>query len=224
MLSERLINDAKLTPFGDLDHMQRYWCIPPRADDAANITARIHVIHASDKETHLHDHPWSYISVILDGAYYEVRHFPTEAAALTPDAGVLVAGPHYLREVQIWQTIRWYTRGSVLVRNANDTHRVLVREGAPATTLFIMGSYVNKWGFATPDGKVYWRDYLQADFVANQVNNIDQHYTSKSKTSGEISVPSIENTLARAYHSGDFEMFTDFSEILGAMRLEAHTL
>lgn len=31
----------------------------------------IHIIHMSDKDVHLHDHPWSFVTILLKGRYLE---------------------------------------------------------------------------------------------------------------------------------------------------------
>lgn len=81
-----------------------------------------HMIRA-DLDRDLHDHPWSFVSFILRGGYAE-----------------------YLRVGD--QTItRIHRPGSVVVRRAEDLHRVASLLTGEAWTLVFTGPKVRKWGF-----------------------------------------------------------------------------
>ncbi len=98
------------------------------------LSARLHRILRSDHDRDLHDHPWDYASVILRGGYWEV----------TADGK------------------RWYGPGSVVFRRAGHLHRLVLPDGAPATTLFIHRRKRRDWGFRTATGWVDWRTYVSA--------------------------------------------------------------
>lgn len=218
-LVTKLVERANETPFDHLDHMQRFWCVPPSQPLAGEVTARVHVIHKSDRDPHLHDHPWDYISIILDGAYYEVRHFGSEEEALCRDSGIPIAGATYCKLTGKWVSIRWHTPGSVIYRKAGDFHRVLLRDGQPATTLFLMGPYRNKWGFATDNGKIYWRDYIAGEQVQRQSVQLAAHYTSE-RGDEHTSTKTLQGMLADASRSGAIIAYPELSEILDLLRLE----
>lgn len=85
---------------------------------------RLHNILRSDSDEHYHDHPMSFVSVILRGGY--VEYTPKEAP-------------------------RTCTPGSVVVRNAADLH-YLKLIGRSAWTFLITTRYFREWGFQTEDG------------------------------------------------------------------------
>jgi hypothetical protein len=80
----------------------------------------------------MHDHPWSFVSFVLWGGYIEQ----------TPD-GKKLYGP-----------------GSILWRKAPAIHRLEVFQ--PATTLVITFRKHRDWGFYTPRGWVFWKDYIRS--------------------------------------------------------------
>lgn len=96
-------------------------------------SARFHLILRSDPGRDLHDHPWDFTSVILRGAYTEVTHTGETT----------------------------YRAGDVIVRRAEDPHRLILDDG-PVWTLVRTGPVRRRWGFHTPAGWVHWSDYAQA--------------------------------------------------------------
>lgn len=106
---------------------------------------RLHLIATPDLDRHLHDHPADFFSLVLHGGYVEDR--PQTVDPCFDDNGVertvtVVRGP-----------------GSFAFRRATDRHKI--RIVAPNTfTLFIFsGGKRQWWGFYTPAGKVFWKDY-----------------------------------------------------------------
>lgn len=89
-----------------------------------------HWLHHPDPEPFLHDHPVSFLSIILWGGYDELR------------LGRVVR--------RSWFN---YIRASLA-----DSHTIMAVR--PHTlTLCLMGPKVREWGFHTPHGWIYWRDY-----------------------------------------------------------------
>lgn len=90
----------------------------------------VHFINAPDPEPDMHDHPVTFLSLIVRGAYTELRN-------------------NVVAVRKWWNFIR---------ASPNDVHRILhVR---PHTTTFcFVGPKVRDWGFHTPAGWVYWKDY-----------------------------------------------------------------
>lgn len=89
--------------------------------------AYVHRFVDSDPDRGLHDHPWNRaVSLVLAGGYDELR--PRAGDLATPVA----------RRVRPWRLN--FLRGQ-------DYHRVILREGRPAWTLFIHGPRAKGWGF-----------------------------------------------------------------------------
>lgn len=105
----------------------------------------LHHILRSDGDRELHDHPFSFISLILWGGYLEER----------PDCPLKYRG--FL---------------SLAFRRAEDLHRVSLYPLAPfdparcglerpAWTLVFRGPIKRKWGFQTADGWVNSHDFFE---------------------------------------------------------------
>ena len=91
---------------------------------------KLHKIILSD-EDYFHDHPWSFISIILKGGYIE--HTPERS--------------------------RLYGAGSILWRPSPSIHKIQVYQ--PATTLVITFKKTRTWGFYTGSGFVKWFDFYK---------------------------------------------------------------
>ncbi|MHA2063638.1 MAG: hypothetical protein ACXABY_04560 [Candidatus Thorarchaeota archaeon] len=90
---------------------------------------RLHHILRSDNDRHLHDHPWSFTSILLTNGYTEVtedgeKHWP---------------------------------QFSVIEVKAEDRHRLVLSR--PVWTLVFAGPKIREWGFWTDTGFVHWQDY-----------------------------------------------------------------
>lgn len=92
----------------------------------------LHQFLIGDESPHLHDHPWDWTALILDGRYRE--HRPGGYAEHGPGD---VIGP----------------------RQAEDLHRIELIQG-PVWTLFLTGPRRREWGFQTEAGWVPWQEYL----------------------------------------------------------------
>jgi hypothetical protein len=168
-IADWLIAKAKKTPYVHLEgYMNRYWLVPFKMTGTGGdqgcyaarwyknplvwtlqsfgVAARVHEILTSDKGRSYHDHPWSYVTIILKGGYYE----------LTPryDRSGLYCGDN----------LNWRGPGSILFRPANSFHRLVVPTGRSAWTLFITGPYKQKWGFLVhPKNKVSYNEYFESN-------------------------------------------------------------
>lgn len=89
---------------------------------------KIHQILLSDHDCH-HDHPWSFITLLLKGGY--VEHTPK---------GSKLYGP-----------------GNILYRPAEYIHRLEIHQ--PCWSFVITFKKVRKWGFFTNAGWVEWFNY-----------------------------------------------------------------
>lgn len=91
------------------------------------VNVYIHRFVASDPDRGLHDHPWSWsASLVLVGGYREIRQ----------------QGDRYLRP------------GRINVIRGTDFHRVILKSGREAWTLFVHGRRTKGWGFLR-EGE-YW--------------------------------------------------------------------
>ena len=99
------------------DYMHRYYLfLKDRNTFPFNVT--LHKIVKSD-EPILHDHPWSYTTIILKGGYFE----------------------------NTIEGRTWKGPGSIIHRKAEEYHWLELDNGRPVTTLFFMGSQQRDWGF-----------------------------------------------------------------------------
>jgi len=92
----------------------------------------LHWLHKPDPEPFHHDHPVSFLSVILWGAYSEIRNGKFK--------------------------FRYYF--NYMSASPNDRHTI-VSVSPNTLTLAFMGPKVRDWGFHTDKGWVYWKDYYQ---------------------------------------------------------------
>ena len=95
----------------------------------------LHEIRKSDDDRALHDHPWDNTSLLLAGGY--VEHTPEGA---------------FDRSV-----------GDIVQRRAEDLHRLEVRPGGSALSLFLTGPKVREWGFECLQGWVHWQDFTSPE-------------------------------------------------------------
>lgn len=144
-LTWALLRLARRTPYTHIgDYMRRWWLV---RYNRRGLAVRVHEILRSDRDPHMHDHPWPFVSVVLRGGYWEWR----------PRA--LLGG------VPVDSAVRatWHGPGSVLFRRHDDWHRLDVDPAVgPAVTLFVTGRYRHTWGFAVGGAKVPHGEYLRA--------------------------------------------------------------
>ena len=118
----------------------------------------LHWFVGSDDEC-LHDHPWSFISFIVRGGYWEHVQFKDPYCLLCKGElrrldGKEGACPACLTK----RTKTWYKAGSLLLRPAATAHRIEIGT-RPTVTLVITGPKVRAWGFWTLSGWRWWKDY-----------------------------------------------------------------
>jgi hypothetical protein len=114
-------------------YMERWHVIP--FSWRLPFAVRLHHILRPDKDPKLHDHPWNWRSIILDGYYIEE---------------------------DVFGQMNFRGHGETRAANAETFHRIdFVRPGG-VWTLFISYRYRNRWGFMTgsPPRKIYYREYL----------------------------------------------------------------
>lgn len=112
------------------NYLRRWWVIP--RNQFCNVY--LHEIRKSDDDRALHDHPWPYRSLILEGSYEEY----------TPE-GMFIR-----------------TAGDVIEHEATDLHRLAIAGGGRVISVFMTGPVIREWGFACPKGWVHWRDFVDS--------------------------------------------------------------
>lgn len=98
----------------------------------------LHHLMRSDHDRALHDHPWSFITILLSGQYKE--HTP--------------------------QGVTTHRRWSVLVRPCLWLHRLELER--PMWTLVFVGRRSRRWGFMTEHGWCWWRTYNYQNNVCEE--------------------------------------------------------
>lgn len=133
-------------------YMRRRWLVKPRWY-TFGCGIRIHHTKRSDLDRHLHDHPWPTISLLLKGVYYEL-------VPINGWEGEPVWLPNGTEQIQSWRR----NPGDIVRRPATARHRLLVPDpDAGVWSMFLMGprhARADSWGFYTPEGFVYYKDYL----------------------------------------------------------------
>lgn len=117
----------------DERYVDRYKVIP--SNRLFNVF--VHRIHVSDDDRALHDHPWSNVSILLDGMYLEQSIDDREGDIRCP--------------------------GDVIYRRGDEPHRLMLPFG-PVLTIFVRFRSVREWGFVCEDGRwFHWRRFLARD-------------------------------------------------------------
>jgi hypothetical protein len=140
----RVINDRQ-----DKDpYLERYYLfLKDRGNFPFNIF--LHKFLKSDPDD-LHDHPWSYYTIILSGGYWE--H--------TPDTTDVSTG-----EIETTKK-KWWGPGTIRFAKSTQRHRIeldkdLLAKNEATWTLFIPGAKSREWGFWTQSGWIKNEEYLE---------------------------------------------------------------
>lgn len=122
-------------------------------------TARVHHFMRSDDDRALHDHPWSFVTLVVRGSYRDITACPWCADGKVriqrwpePEAGP-ECGPCLGTGVRVDEL----TPGSVRYRPAEHQHRV---ESDGAWTIVLSGRKRRTWGFWEGAKFTRWREYL----------------------------------------------------------------
>ena len=101
----------------------------------------LHKFHKSD-DLVLHDHPWSFATLILRGGYWEWK-------------------PQFDHiGNKIGEIAKWCGPGSFRCASANTYHRVELDPEVECWTLFMPGRKQQDWGFLVQNQWVQWEQYL----------------------------------------------------------------
>jgi hypothetical protein len=102
----------------------------------------LHEVQQDDDDRALHDHPWVNMSYVVEGGYNEV----------TPK------GVFPLRT------------GGIRFRRPTALHRLELMDGKRTVTFFLTGPRVRDWGFQTPNGWIFWEDFVALEEGGNGKN------------------------------------------------------
>jgi hypothetical protein len=100
----------------------------------------VHFIYREDLDPAAHDHPWSFWSLVLRGAY--VEHIREDS-----------------RETEFSDVYRTHDAGTLHHFPLHSAHRIIDVEPG-TTTLVFVGRKKRTWGFYEDDGR--WTDYRDA--------------------------------------------------------------
>jgi hypothetical protein len=95
----------------------------------------VHWIKKPDPEPYAHDHPVSFLSIILRGSYAE------EVEGRNRSYPYIIRHDYY---------------NYIPTRKR---HRIIWCSAGGCLTLAVMGPKTNEWGFFTPKGKIPWKTY-----------------------------------------------------------------
>ena len=90
----------------------------------------------------VHDHPWPYATLILKGGYYEWTAEFDE------------------NNIKIGETRHWRGPGHFRVCSANSFHRIELKPGVTAWTMFMPGPQKREWGFLVNNQWIQHEQYL----------------------------------------------------------------
>jgi hypothetical protein len=99
----------------------------------------LHWLNKPDAEPWLHDHPVSFLSIILTGSYAEVR---------------ATHGLDGWRQTRV-KLNRWF---NFVRASEHDRHRIILCRKNTLTLCF-MGPKTRTWGFHMPTGWISWQEY-----------------------------------------------------------------
>lgn len=158
MQTERFISFYKKTVISRLgDNGKESYLIRWTLFSCPWFSIKVHKILVSDDDC-LHDHPWSYLSLILSGGYWEETPNLEKGLADAVSAAVNSDSEDTGIIARVSKRGRWYGPGSILWRPApGSIHRLVLYE--PAMTLIITFKRVQEWGFFTKAGWIPWFKY-----------------------------------------------------------------
>lgn len=138
-LADRGVRMPDIISGGDT-YMRRFLVFNPYPEDNTkrwwgrwSPSVRLHHILLPDADRHLHDHPWAFRTIVLDGWYREERK-------------------HHHRIL---------TKGSMGAMAPGEFHRIDSVSQGGVWTLFFTWKYQEQWGFDVDGKKVYSRDYFK---------------------------------------------------------------
>lgn len=158
VLKRAVVSYAMNRPYFDIYnedgalYMRRWWLLPKFAlgkDENGNpfpkkwvswFAPRLHHIVRPDEDRHLHDHPFNYRTMIIEGWYLEE---------------------------DIWGSVKLCDTGSTRTGTAQTFHKINEISDGGVWTIFITKRRVHDWGFLVDGRKVHWKEYITNKFKYN---------------------------------------------------------
>lgn len=97
----------------------------------------VHWIHKPDPEPYLHDHPVTFLSIILRGGYTEIR------------------GEREANGLFNYRTHNWFN----FIRASKDDRHTIIAVKPGTVTLCFMGPKTREWGFHNGKTWLHWKAY-----------------------------------------------------------------
>lgn len=127
---------------------------------------KLHFILRSDDDRALHDHPWTFWTLMIAGGYWEETF--GHVAKIGDEHSQTVVNGHATQT-----RLRWYGPGSFRICKSPHAHRLELesfhewtsessktkRIYHPACTLVLMFPKIREWGFHTEKGWLRWFDF-----------------------------------------------------------------
>jgi hypothetical protein len=101
----------------------------------------LHKFHKGDPGD-VHDHPWSYATLILAGGYYEYT-------------------PNFENNQMVGETKHWRGLGHFRICKPTSYHRIELKPGVTPWTLFMPGPQRQEWGFLVKNKWIHNEHYLE---------------------------------------------------------------
>jgi hypothetical protein len=95
----------------------------------------IHRIFKADQDKHCHDHPWSFVSVMLSGSYG-------------------IGNPNNA-------SCRYYSAPAVSVNKSTKFHKIAQVVKGPLTTLVLTGPKNREWGYSVDGEWMHHKEYRE---------------------------------------------------------------
>lgn len=115
---------------------------------------KLHQILRADDDRCSHDHPWSFLRIILWGGYTE--EFRHERPSDTGYGVHVSSGTQTLKSWRPWAPWRVY------LCSGSFRHRITALSGKSSWTLVVCGPKVREWGFFTNSGFMPWKSFVAA--------------------------------------------------------------
>lgn len=109
------------------------------------VSLYIHRLDSPDPRPTLHDHPWSFLSIIIRGGYTERRLNPRTMHV------------HEARRVRRFNQVR-----------PHDAHAIIRLHRVPTWSVLLVGRRVREWGYLEPESVNGVRRWLWTPFHAHR--------------------------------------------------------
>jgi len=133
----------------------RRWYLVPR-NPVLNVY--LHQFLRDDDDRALHDHPWAWLSFLLDGCYFEhtIAAGGVHRRTLRGIGSLKISGPRRAHRVELvqWADPDEFDNGYAALAASYSR-----QPSAPCWTLFITGPRVRRWGFHCPQQG--WIDFAR---------------------------------------------------------------